>query len=235
MNCVIGVFKNMMKEALVILSGGADSTICLAWAKTQFKNVYAITFNYGQRHLKEIESAKKVAELLKVKQHFIIDIPDILEGTSPLINNNNEVAKYKDVEHLPGGVEPTFVPSRNMLFFTIASNKAYNLGIRDLVSGVCQADSGNYWDCRYSFINTLQKCISLGNYGKIFQFNIHTPLMLLTKKESIIMAKDLDCLDVLKYTWTCYSGKEKPCMKCHSCLLRERGFKEAGIPDPALL
>lgn len=229
-----------MEKSIVILSGGADSTICIAWAKQHLQTeIHAITFNYAQKHERELKCAKKIGELLGVASHEFINVEGVLKGTSPLVNKNENVKQYKTVEDLPEGVEPTFVPSRNLLFLTIASNRAYVLDARHMIIGVCCVDYGGYTDCRKEFINSACATLNLSNYGQPYVTKekgiiLHTPLMFLTKKESILLAKKLGIIPVLKYTHTCYNNNFKPCGHCHSCLLRVRGFSEAQIEDPLL-
>ena len=220
-------------KCLVVLSGGQDSTTCLYWAKLSFDEVHAVTFNYGQRHGVEIESAEAIAELAGVASHEIIDLGPILAGTSPLTDHSREVGEYKDAESLPGGVEDTFVPARNILFLTIAANRAYCLGIRDMITGVCEEDFGGYFDCRRDFIDAMEKALGEGIHGTPHSFNIRTPLMFLSKKESVELANSLpDCMEALAFSHTCYKGEYPPCGKCHACLLRLKGFQEAGVLDP---
>ena len=225
----------MEHEALVILSGGQDSTTCLGKAKQEFNGVHALTFDYGQRHSIEIEKSKQIAEKVGVKSHEIISLGDeILKGTSPLISNN-ELGKYNSAEELPDGVEPTFVAGRNILFLTIAANRAHVLDIKNIFIGVCQEDFGGYWDCRQSFIWEMEKALSQGLYGNLTGMRVHTPLMDLTKKDSVILAKNTykdDFDDVFILTHTCYDGVEGGCGKCHACIQRDRGFTEAGLADP---
>jgi 7-cyano-7-deazaguanine synthase len=223
-----------MSKALVVLSGGQDSTTCAVIAKSQYSNVHAITFNYGQRHLAEIESATKIAKLLGIK-HEIIDIGSgILKGDSPLISGN-QLGLYNGVDELPGGVEPTFVYGRNILFLTIAANRAACLGASNIYIGVCQADFAGYWDCRQSFIDKMQDALNEGIYGED-RLSIITPLMDLTKAESVLVAHELmgEQLfnDVFALTHTCYAGVKGGCGKCHACILRDKGFRDAGIDDP---
>ena len=228
-----------MKRCLVVLSGGQDSTTCLFWAKQVFDEVHAITFNYGQRHDREIQSAVEVAKMANVVTHEIIDMPAILKGTSPLVNSEEQVESYASADVLPGGLEKTFVPMRNMLFLTIAANRAICLGITNLVTGVCQEDFGGYPDCRQTFIDATQKAIVEALYlnpedGE--KFEIHTPLMDLTKKETVELAAAIPgCMRALGWTHTCYNGDYPPCGHCHACLLRERGFKDAGVLDPLVV
>jgi 7-cyano-7-deazaguanine synthase len=224
-----------MSKALVILSGGQDSTTCAAVANKDFNEVHAITFNYEQRHLIEIQSAIAVAKALELSSHEIIDLGDrILSSSSPLVSSN-KLGKYESIEALPGGVEPTFVPGRNILFLTIAANRAASLGCTDIFIGVCEEDFGGYWDCRQDFIDLMSLAIGQGVYGDSDRFKIHTPLMNLSKADSVKLAVEFlgDDFDrVMGMTHTCYDGVLGGCGSCHACHLRDRGFKESGIVDP---
>lgn len=230
-----------MKKALVIFSGGQDSTTCLFWALRNFDEVYAVTYNYGQRHARELEAAKKVVTLAgSVKEHCIVEVGPILQGSSPLVSDN-ELEQYADMHNLPGGLEKTFVPGRNLLFLTLAANHAYARGIFNLVTGVCQEDFGGYPDCRQSFIDAAQQAIRLGfgydNSDPFSTVSIHTPLMNLTKAESVLLASSLgpECWNALAWTHTAYDGAYPPIGKDHATLLRAKGFLEAGFPDPLVL
>ena len=224
-----------MKKPLVILSGGQDSTTCLFWAKRYpgVEQVHAITFDYGQRHAIEIESALKVAEMAEVASHEIVKLPDgVLRGTSPLVNADHEVGRYESAEALPGGLEDTFVPARNILFLTLAANRAYCLGCDALVIGVSQEDFGGYPDCRIEFIAAMDRAIAEGMPKRI---QIRTPVIALNKRLTVDLAVRLDgCMAALTYSHTCYSGELPPCGSCHACLLRAKGFREAGVSDPLI-
>ncbi|MCK5603185.1 7-cyano-7-deazaguanine synthase QueC [Candidatus Pacearchaeota archaeon] len=224
-----------MKKALIVLSGGQDSTTCLFFVKKHYPGheLHAITFNYGQRHDVEISCARTVAEMANVKSHEIVELPEgILAGTSPLTDHSKKVGRYDDAASLPGGLEDTFVPGRNLLFLAIAANRAYVLGADMLVTGVAQEDFGGYPDCRDAFIKSMQKTIFQATDREI---EIQAPLMYLNKCETVKVAVSLPgCLDALANSHTCYNGEQPPCGKCHSCLLRAKGFEEAGIPDPMM-
>lgn len=221
-----------MKKALVVFSGGQDSTTCLFWAKREFDEVHAVTFDYGQRHSIELRAAENIAALAEV-QHDIVKLPDdILIGTSPLTDKTREVAVYENADSLPGGLEDTFVPGRNILFLTLAANRAYVYCCSEIVIGVAEEDFGGYPDCRSSFIHQMRLAINFG-LNRILQ--IRTPLIYKTKAEIVKFAQTLPgCMDALKYSHTCYKGRRPPCGHCHACLLRQRGFDEAGIKDPLL-
>lgn len=220
-----------MSKALVILSGGQDSTTCLYWAKQRFSTVYALTIDYGQRHAREIESARKIAALAAVPQE-VLKIGGLFAGDSPLTNIDKNVERYDSAEKLPGGLENTFVPARNILFLSLAANRAYVLGCQAIIIGVGQEDFGGYPDCRQEFIERMQIAISSGLDRSI---ELIAPLMFLNKGECVKLAQALPgCIDALAHSTTCYNGDFPPCGHCHSCLLRARGFAQAGIADPLL-
>ena len=232
-----------MKKALVILSGGQDSTTCLFWAKANYDEVHAITFNYGQRHAIEIVSATKVAKMAGVASHEIVKVPDILESASPL-TSNNELEKYENPEQMEEVIgerrELTFVPMRNALFLTVAANRAEALGITDIITGVCQMDNANYDDCREVFIDATVNYINtaLGHdHRGTPKISVVTPLMFLSKAQTVHMAKDLDngCWEALAFSHTSYDGKYPPTDMNHANVLRADGFEKAGEPDPLVL
>lgn len=231
-----------MSKALIVLSGGQDSTTCLFWAKRHFDEVHAITFNYGQRHVIEIESAKKVAEMAGVASHEIIDVPNCLISMSPL-TSNNDLEKYENAQQMENVIgnrrELTFVPMRNALFLTIAANRAEALGIPNIVTGVCQMDNANYDDCRATFIDAATEYINyaLGHDHRGTEpIRILTPLMTLSKARSVNLAFGMpDCWDALAYSHTSYDGKYPPTDMNHANVLRAQGFEEAGLPDPLVM
>lgn len=206
----------MNENCLVVLSGGLDSTVCLFDSKLKYKNVYTVTFHYGQKHSIEIEAAKKISEIANVVSHTIIDVSSCLESV------------------FDGGTN--FTPMRNTLFITIAANKAVKIGNCDIVLGVCQTDDTNYPDCRYGFIKSMEKSVnlSLGNNGKNF-INIQTPLINMQKFEIIKHAEQLGCLNYLEHTHTSYDGEYPPISVNDANVIRAKGFLDAGIPDPLVV
>jgi 7-cyano-7-deazaguanine synthase len=226
-------------SALVVLSGGQDSTTCLFWAKQHFKTVHAISFYYGQRHARELACAKAVAALAGVGSMEIVDLTSsILKSTSPLTSGSalETYTDFKSMDSVIGDrVELTFVPMRNALFLTIAANRAVALGTKTIVTGVCQADNANYPDCRVDFVNAQEKAIreALG----VDDWLIATPLMQLSKKESVLLSRKLDspAFAALAFTHTAYSGEYPPVTQDHATVLRAHGFEEAGLPDPLIL
>jgi 7-cyano-7-deazaguanine synthase len=217
-----------MKEqgkAIVIFRGGQDSTTCLYWAKNRFKDVEAITFNYGQKHSVELDCAKKLCEKENIKQ-TLIDISflnTIVESALTSDGDVNELNKK--------GLPSSFVPNRNQLFITLAHAYAQKIGAETLVTGVCQTDYSGYPDCRQEFIFDIQKATNLGSDSKIV---IRTPLMHLTKSETFQLAEKEGCLkQVIKLSHTCYNGKRDElhewgygCDDCPACELRKKGHKE---------
>jgi len=226
-------------SALVVLSGGQDSTTCLFWAKAYFDKVHAVTFNYGQRHSIEIQAAKAVAKIAGVASHAFVDVPNVLQSTSPLTDPNAVLETYTDYESMDAiigdRVEKTFVPMRNAFFLTLAANLAVVNGIENLVTGVCQADNANYPDCREKFIQAQEATINeaLGTSS----FMIHTPLMHLSKAESIKLAMVLgdDAYPALAFSHTAYDGTYPPVSMDHASVLRAHGFLEASVPDPLVI
>jgi 7-cyano-7-deazaguanine synthase len=228
----------IMKKALVILSGGQDSTTCLFWAKQKFGEVHALTFDYNQRHRLEIEAAKRVAEMAEVASHEIIVLGPILQGRSPLTNPAEQLETYTDFKTMDkvigDRVELTFVPMRNALFLTVAANRAVVHDIPNIVTGVCQQDNANYPDCRASFVTSQEDTINeaLG----VPLVAILTPLMHLSKAESIKLALRIPgAYEALAWSHTAYDGLYPPTGKDHASLLRAQGFAEAGVPDPLVL
>ena len=231
-----------MKKAMVILSGGQDSTTCLFWAKENYDEVSAITFDYGQKHSIEISAAKKIADMANVA-HYLVSVPNVLKSRSPLTNKDEELEtydNYKDMDEIIGDrVELTFVPMRNAFFITLAANYALYNDCYTLVTGVCQQDNANYPDCRQSFIQSQEKTINeaLG----IDNFKIVTPLIDMTKAQSVELVNGLamfgvnKCMEALAYSHTCYAGVYPPCGKCHACVLRAYGFEQAGVDDPLIV
>ena len=218
----------MDDKALVILSGGQDSTTCLYWAVERFgrASVESLTFDYGQRHRIELEAASDVAAEAGVANTVLpIDTFRALGGNA-LTDGSIEVPE----EAAQGDSLPaTFVPGRNLIFLTFAAAYAWQRDIRHLVAGLAQTDYSGYPDCRRETIDALEKSISLGLERGV---TIHTPLMHLSKKETVLLANDVGAIGAMALTHTCYNGRRPPCGECAACRLRARGFVDAGIPDP---
>ena len=218
------------QRALVVLSGGQDSTTCLYWAVERFgkENVCSVTFDYGQRHRMELECAGQVAALAGVPNEVLpIDTFAALGGNALTDDGVDVQATVAGDSGLPN----TFVPGRNLIFLTYAAAYAYPRRIRHLVTGVAQTDYSGYPDCREKTINALEAAL---NYGMEADFRIHAPLMHRSKRETVELARDLGALPAMALTHTCYNGQRPPCGQCPACELRARGFREAGIADPLL-
>ena len=217
-------------RALVVLSGGQDSTTCLYWAIDRFgaASVDTLTFDYGQRHRIELECAQRVAAHAGVPNTILpIDTFAALGGDA-LTDSDIDVQSEVDTS---SGLPNTFVPGRNLVFLTFAAAFAYQRGIGNVVTGVAQTDYSGYPDCREATMTSLQHTIRLGMEFEVF---LHTPLMHLSKKETVELARDLGALPAMALTHTCYTGKRPPCGECPACVLRARGFAEAGVEDPLL-
>ena len=236
----------MKKSALVILSGGQDSTTCLWWAKQNFDEVHTLSFDYGQRHHRELEAATLVSRLAEATSHTRMVVGNILGGRSPLTNKGEELEQYENFEQMDGvigeRIEKTFVPMRNALFLTIAANFAICMNVLDMVTGVCQADNANYPDCRAEFIRSQEITINMAlglstSRGLGDRMEIHTPLMNLSKAQSIRKLQDIgaDAFYSLAFTHTAYDGQYPPTGKDHATILRAYGFEEAGVPDPLVI
>ena len=231
-----------MAKALVVLSGGQDSTTCLYWALQRFPEITAITFDYDQRHALEIEAATTIARMAGVP-HEVIEVGAVLDGKSPLNNPAEDLETYENFASMDkvigDRVELTFVPMRNALFLTLAANRASVGGFSHIVTGVCQQDNANYPDCRREFIESMETMINrtLGldpsDAGYIM---IDTPLMDMSKADSIRLAQTLPgCMDALAHSHTAYDGNYPPTGNDHASLLRAQGFYEAGVPDPLVV
>lgn len=232
-----------MSKVMVVLSGGQDSTTCLALAAQAHNRpgdeVHAITFMYGQRHATEIDAAKAVAKFYGVKSHEIVHVPDVLKSTSPL-TSDTPLETYTDFPSMDktigDRVELTFVPLRNPFFLLVAANHALALGCDTLVTGICEADNANYPDCTGAFRWKMAEMINeaLGrNSIAGSRFTIQAPLLHLNKQQTVeLMMRLPKGPEALAFTHTCYAGEVPPCGKCHACVLRAKGFEDAGVADP---
>lgn len=213
-------------HALVIFSGGQDSTTCLGWAKNRYKKVTAISFVYGQKHDCEIQQAKLIAEQFEV-DHQIVEADFFGSLVNSALTHNGDVnAEHEDNSSLPA----SFVPNRNAFFITLAHAFAQKINAGVLVTGTCETDSSGYPDCRRVFIDSI--CLAL-NLGSDVNMEIMTPLMYIDKCETWKLAEDEGCLDVTRdLSHTCYNGTDKMndygrgCGECPACVLRERGYTQ---------
>lgn len=208
------------ESALVCLSGGQDSTTCLYWALKNFDHVEAVCFSYGQKHALEVEVARRIAGKAGV-EFSLLDLSLLGQMTHNALTDASVVMdKEKPADALPN----TFVPGRNMLFLTLAAIKAYEKGIRNLVTGVSQTDFSGYPDCRDTFIRSLNVSLNLAMES---QFVIHTPLMWLDKEQEWELADELGVFDIVRNeTLTCYNGvMADGCGECPACKLRCAGLE----------
>ena len=214
--------KTMNKEtALVVYSGGQDSTTCLFWALKHFKKVEALTFVYGQKHVKEVEVAKEIASNAGVEWH-VMDVSFIGKlGRNSLTDSSIQMDQDKPVDGPPN----TFVPGRNLFFLSIAAVFARERGINHLVTGVSQTDFSGYPDCRDAFIKSANVTLNLAMDE---QFVIHTPLMWIDKAQTWELADNLGVLDLVRHqTLTCYNGiRGDGCGHCPACKLRREGLEK---------
>lgn len=218
-------------DAVVVLSGGQDSTTVLFDAIKRYgrENVCALTFDYGQRHASEIDAARDVASLARC-EHYVIPLAALKEvAVSAQTRRDIDVAPTGGLHGLPS----TFTPNRNMTFIALAASFAISRGCHRLVLGVCQTDYSGYPDCRAVFIDAVERAIALGN--GLAAFEIQTPLMFMTKAETVDMAAHLGgaCMSAIGVSVTCYHGARPGCGECPACVLRAKGFAEAGVIDPA--
>jgi 7-cyano-7-deazaguanine synthase len=220
-------------KAVCLLSGGLDSTTCLAWARRQGFETYALSFDYGQRHTVEIESARRVAATMSVVAHRICRIDLRVFGHSAL-TDDIDVPKDRDESGMGAGIPITYVPARNTIFLSFALAWAEVLEASDIVIGVNALDYSGYPDCRPEFIHAYETMANLATKAGVegrTRIKIHTPLIDLTKAGIVKLAAELG-VD-FSLTHSCYDpdAEGSPCGRCDSCLLRAKGFREAGIED----
>ena len=224
----------MNKPAIILLSGGLDSTTCAAIAKKDGYDLHGLTINYGQKHNYELKAAKLVAQNFKFNSHAVIDIDLASFGGSSLVSKEIEVPKNRDLG-IKDDIPSTYVPARNTVFLSIALAKAETINAFDIFIGVNAIDYSGYPDCRPEFILQFEKMMNVAtkdavqNIGK---YKIHTPLIKLTKAEIIKKGQQLG-IDY-QITSSCYSPNKygQPCGQCDACKLRIKGFYDAGLADP---
>ena len=222
------------KKAVVLLSGGVDSTTSMAIARAEGYEVYCLTFRYGQRHAKELEAAQSIAKTFGAREHLVVNIDLATIGGSAL-TDNIEVPKGRSEGEMQQGIPSTYVPARNTIFLSYALAWAEVLGISDIFIGVNAVDYSGYPDCRPEYIEAFEQMANLATKaaveGKI-TLRIRTPLIHMTKAE--IIQKGIELGIDYSMTHSCYDPSEEgeACGQCDSCLLRKKGFREAGVPDP---
>jgi 7-cyano-7-deazaguanine synthase len=223
---------------IVLSSGGLDSTTCLAIAKAEgFSPIYSLTFDYGQRHRQELAAASRVAQKMGVLEHRVIQI-DLRQFGKSALTDAIEVPKNRDQADMSGEIPITYVPARNTIFLSYALAWAEVLEVRNVFIGVNAVDYSGYPDCRPEFISAFEEMANLATKmtvtGGWRGFRIHTPLILLSKAQIIRRGIDLGVDYAL--THSCYDpdAQGRACGQCDSCILRKKGFEEAGVADPAV-
>lgn len=219
------------KKALIVFSGGQDSTTCLGWAKNRFEEVETLTFDYGQKHRVEVVQAKKIAKDLHVS-NYVLNIDAFSQlNDSALIDKSLDISsKHKNNPNLPA----SFVPNRNAIFFTLAHAYAQKQEITNIIIGINQTDYSGYPDCRLEFIEALELTLNLGSESNI---KFHYPLLHLTKAQTFAMSKKEGVLDmVLNQSHTCYNDEHTKknewgygCGNCPACILRAKGWREYNL------
>ncbi|WP_192458162.1 7-cyano-7-deazaguanine synthase QueC [Musicola keenii] len=212
-----------MSCAVVVFSGGQDSTTCLIQALQQYDEVHCVTFDYGQRHHAEIDAAAELTQRLGARAHKILNVELLNQlAVSSLTRDSIPVPEYDETSE---GLPSTFVPGRNILFLTLASIYAYQVGAESVITGVCETDFSGYPDCRDEFVKALNQAVSLGLAREI---RFVTPLMWLNKAETWALADYYHQLDTVKHhTLTCYNGiKGEGCGQCAACHLRAQGLTQ---------
>lgn len=218
------------EKIVVLLSGGLDSSVTLSVVKKKYSNVYCISFNYTQKHSRELALAKYQAQTQKVKNHKIINL-DFFGGSA--LTDNIPVPKNKYFESIPKSIPLTYVPGRNLIFLSYAVGYAESISSNSIFIGVNAIDYSGYPDCRPKFIESFEKTCNLatkdGIEGK--KIKIHTPLISMSKKEIILLGKKNNVN--FQKTLSCYNPiGEKSCKECDACLIRIKGFYEANLKDP---
>jgi 7-cyano-7-deazaguanine synthase len=222
------------KKAVVLLSGGIDSTTAMAIARSEGYEVYSLSFNYGQRHAFELVAARRIAEFFCARQHLVLNIDLRAIGGSAL-TDNIEVPKGRSEGQIQHEIPATYVPARNTIFLSYALAWAEVLGVSDIFIGVNAVDYSGYPDCRPQYIQAFEQMANLATKAAVegeITLRIRAPLIHMTKAEIILKGIELG-VDY-RTTHSCYDPSEKgeACGQCDSCLLRKKGFREVGVPDP---
>jgi 7-cyano-7-deazaguanine synthase len=220
--------------AVVLLSGGLDSATAAAWAKAEGYDLVAVSFDYGQRHKKELARAKQVAAALGVRSHHVLEVPLGQLGGSALTDKAIPVPDSPGAGRIGESIPATYVPARNSVFLALALAVAEVEGARALVIGANALDYSGYPDCRPEFLEAFERMANLATKAATEQrpVKVLAPLLHLSKRDIVLLAERLGAPIAL--TWSCYRGGARPCGTCESCVLRAKGFAEAGQPDPAL-
>ncbi|MDH7508540.1 MAG: 7-cyano-7-deazaguanine synthase QueC [Methanomassiliicoccales archaeon] len=220
-----------MRRAIVLLSGGLDSTVTLAYAISKGYETIPLTFVYGQKHHRELRSAKEVVQYYKLKDHVILTLDPRIFSSSALVSSSLQIPEKKKVDEISEDVPSTYVPARNIIFLSIAAGLCETEMADAIFIGANSVDFSGYPDCRPEFFDAFRRVLEVGTKrgvgGKPPE--LETPILFLTKAEIVKLGKSLGA--PLHLTWSCYKGGQKACGRCDSCLLRLKGFREAGLKD----
>ncbi|MBE0518517.1 MAG: 7-cyano-7-deazaguanine synthase QueC [Thermoplasmata archaeon] len=221
-----------MTKSVVLLSGGLDSSTVLAMARSKGHDVIALTFDYGQRHARELESARKVASHLGCSDHLIIRLPIGEFLFSSLTDSNERVPEGRTHNEMAEGIPNTYVPARNIIFLSIGASIAESMGAESVFIAANAVDYSGYPDCTPEFIESFQRMLDVGTkVGRAGRgIRIEAPIIKMSKGDIVRTASQLGV--PLELTWSCYKGNEMACGRCDSCTLRLQGFSEAGLKDP---
>lgn len=221
-----------MAEAIVLLSGGLDSSTVLALAKERGYEIAALTFDYGQKHIRELNSARKIAKHFKVKEHIVVplNVGSLLK--SSLTRNSMSIPQNRTKEEISSEVPSTYVPARNIVFLSIAASIAESRGAKAIFIASNSIDFSGYPDCTPEFISAFQRTLDVGTKSGREGRGIRVEAPIITKSKAEIVREAVRLKVPLEDTWSCYKGGVKACGRCDSCLLRLKGFSEAGLIDP---
>jgi 7-cyano-7-deazaguanine synthase len=219
-------------RAVSLLSGGLDSTVSLAYALSRGYEVTPLTVRYGQRHSRELESARRVVEHYNLKGHVVMDLDLRAFTGSALTSAGIEVPERESASDIGEGIPVTYVPARNIIFLSVAAGLCETIGGEAIFIGANAIDYSGYPDCRPEFFEAFERTLAVGTKAGVEGHapKVHAPILRMTKAEIVRLGMDLKA--PLELTWSCYQGGEKACGRCDSCLLRLKGFELAGIKDP---
>ena len=232
----MSAFPAATRRAVCLLSGGLDSATCLAFAGREGFECHALSFDYGQRHRVELDRARALSSALGAASHRVVAIDLRTFGHSAL-TDDIAVPKHRDASEMAASIPITYVPARNTIFLSFALAAAEVLGAADIFIGVNALDYSGYPDCRPGFIHAFEAMANLATKAGVegtLKTKIHTPLISLSKAEIVRLGHELHV--PFEITLSCYDpdGSGRPCGECDSCILRARGFEQAGLSDPAL-
>jgi 7-cyano-7-deazaguanine synthase len=225
----------MSDRAVVLLSGGQDSTTCLFWARARWPALHAVSLDYGQAHASELQAAAAVAARAGCASHVVLGVQAFAQLADSSLTGGAQRDGWEGRYVDEGAALPSsYVPGRNLLMLTLAAARAAQVGAHDVVTGVCQTDYSGYPDCRGEFVDAAQRAAELALPASCRPLRVHAPLLSLTKAETVRLAAAIPgCMEALSLTVTCYRGLRPGCGSCPACALRARGFAEAGVTDPS--